>query len=160
MTLLGQRKRFEATTTKVAVEWSGGAKYSRIRPEKGRGWNQRRVLSEISSVHARNDQNQLTSQYQDNWLARHLDIKITYELIVQKYYELTFRAKVESCFRGCNMYLVSYLISHKPYRNWQLHFSLHALIERFDYRFCHSAIHFRKLEKRDLWFHLCDCQSA
>ena len=62
---------------------------------------------------------ELISRHHDNLLAGYFGIKKTRELIVQKYYWLTFKANIESYVKGCDVFFVSKVVKHKLYGNLQ-----------------------------------------
>ena len=61
----------------------------------------------------------LISRHYDDLLAGHFGIEKTQELVARKYYWETLRHNVEVYVRGCDVYLASIAIRHKPYRNLQ-----------------------------------------
>ena len=64
-------------------------------------------------------QMELISRYHNNPLAGHFGIKKTRELLARKYYWPTFRHNVKAYVKGCDVYLVSKAIRHKPYDDLQ-----------------------------------------
>ncbi len=61
----------------------------------------------------------LISRHYDNLLVGYFGFEKTQELIAWKYYLLMLRVNVESYVKGCDMYLASKLVKHKPYGNLQ-----------------------------------------
>ena len=64
-------------------------------------------------------QTKLISQYHNNLLASYLGIKKIRDLLAQKYFWLTLCRDVEAYVNGCNICLVSKIVWHKPYNNFQ-----------------------------------------
>ena len=62
---------------------------------------------------------ELISRYHDNLLAGYFSIKKTRELVAQKYYWPMLRRDVKNYMKGCNIYLTSKAIRHKPYGDLQ-----------------------------------------
>lgn len=62
---------------------------------------------------------ELISRHHDNPLAEHFGVDNIQELIARKYYWPTLRRNVEAYVKGCNMYLASKVVCHKPYGNLQ-----------------------------------------
>ena len=60
------------------------------------------------------------SRHHNNLLAGHFGIDKTRELIARKYHWPTLRRDVETYVSGCNVYLDSKAVCHKPYRDLQL----------------------------------------
>ena len=61
----------------------------------------------------------LISRHHDNPLPGHFGIEKTRELIARKYYWLTLQRNVQTYVKGCDVYLASKLVCHKPYRDFQ-----------------------------------------
>ena len=59
------------------------------------------------------------SCHHDDLFARHFGIDKTKELVVRKYYWHSLRRDVENYVRGCDVYLTSKAIRHKPYGDLQ-----------------------------------------
>ena len=61
----------------------------------------------------------MISYYYDDPLAKHFGIDKTRELVDRKYYSLSLRKDVKNYIRGCDVYLASKAIRHKPYGDLQ-----------------------------------------
>ena len=59
------------------------------------------------------------NRHHDNPLAGHFEIEKIQKLVTQKYYWPMLRHDVKDYVRGCNVYLASKAIRHKPYENLQ-----------------------------------------
>ena len=57
----------------------------------------------------------LISRHYDNALVNHFDIKKTRKLLAQKYFWPTFYHDVKTYVKGCDKYLISKAVRHKPY---------------------------------------------
>ncbi len=57
----------------------------------------------------------LISRHHDDLLAGHFGIKKTCKLIARKYYWLILRRDVKAYVKGCDVYLASKEVCHKPY---------------------------------------------
>ena len=62
---------------------------------------------------------ELISRYHNNPLASHFGIEKTRELIARKYYWPTLYRDVEDYVRGCDVFLASKIVRHKPYGDLQ-----------------------------------------
>lgn len=62
----------------------------------------------------------LINCHHNDLLERHFGINKIQELIIRKYYWPTFRYNMKSYVKGCNVYLASKTIYHKPYGDLQL----------------------------------------
>ncbi len=62
---------------------------------------------------------ELISKHHDNLFVGHFDIEKTQELIARKYYWPTLRQDIEAYVKGCNVYLTSKAVCHKPYKDLQ-----------------------------------------
>ena len=60
------------------------------------------------------------SRYHDDPLGGHFGIDKTQELIGRKYYWPSLKKDVESYVRGCDVFLASKAVRHKPYGDLQL----------------------------------------
>ena len=59
------------------------------------------------------------SRHHDDPLAEHFGIDKTRELVGRKYYWPSLRKDVESYVQGCDVYLASKAVRHKPYGDLQ-----------------------------------------
>lgn len=48
----------------------------------------------------------------------HFGINKTYELVIKKYYWLTFRQDDEAYIKDCDIYLASKIVKHKPFSDF------------------------------------------
>ena len=62
---------------------------------------------------------ELISRHHDDPLARYFGIDKTRELVGRKYYWPSLKRDVESYVRGCDVYLASKAVCHKPYGDLQ-----------------------------------------
>ena len=62
---------------------------------------------------------ELISRHHNNLLAGHFGIEKTRKLIAQKYYWPTLCRDVEDYIRGCDVYLATKAVRHKPYGDLQ-----------------------------------------
>ena len=62
---------------------------------------------------------ELISRHHDDPLAGHFGIEKTREFIARKYYWPTLRHDVDNYVKGCDVYLTSKAVRHKPYGNLQ-----------------------------------------
>ena len=62
---------------------------------------------------------ELMSRHHNNPLASHFGIKKIRELVAQKYYWPTLRRNVEDNVKGCDIWLASKIVRHKPYGDLQ-----------------------------------------
>lgn len=60
------------------------------------------------------------SQHHNNLLAGHFEINKTRKLVARTYYWPTLCYDVKAYIKGCNIYLTSKAVCHKPYGNLQL----------------------------------------
>ena len=62
---------------------------------------------------------ELISRHHDNLPVGHFGIEKTRELLTKKYYWPTLRHNVEAYVKGCDVYLASKAVRHKPYNDLQ-----------------------------------------
>ena len=62
---------------------------------------------------------ELIRRHHNNLLDGHFGIKKTHKFLVQKYFWPTLKYDVEACVKGCNVYLASKTMRHKPYNDLQ-----------------------------------------
>ncbi len=65
---------------------------------------------------------ELISRHHDDPLVGHFGIEKTCELIAKKYYQPTLRRDVKAFVKGCDVFLASKAVCHKPYGDLQLLF--------------------------------------
>lgn len=58
----------------------------------------------------------ITSYYHNDLLINSFQIKKTKELVVGKYFKLTFYQDIEAYIKGCNVCLASKIVCYKPYK--------------------------------------------
>ena len=62
---------------------------------------------------------ELISRYYNDPLIGHFGINKTKDLLSQKYYWPSLQKDIEAYVKGCNVYLGSKAVKHKPYRDLQ-----------------------------------------
>lgn len=60
---------------------------------------------------------EIICKHHNSLLACYFGIKMTQELIAQKYYWLSLRQNIETYVKACNLYLASEAIRYKTYKN-------------------------------------------
>ena len=64
-------------------------------------------------------QTELITCHHDDSLAGHFGITKTCELLARKYFSPSLRHDVEAYVKGCDVYLASKVVRHKPYGDLQ-----------------------------------------
>ena len=62
---------------------------------------------------------EIISIHPDDALAEHFGIEMTRELVARKYYWPTQPADIETYVKGCDVYVSSNTVKHKPYDDLQ-----------------------------------------